>query len=406
MILAPSEQNVVVPRRRRLAWSRAPRPGHRRLLHVTASDISLALLLAPQLDAFADAGYDVYAASAAGEWAPRLAERGIVHVPLRHSTRAWSPVRDVLAFVELFRLFRRLRPDIVHTHNPKPGVYGRIAARLARVPAVVNTVHGLYALPSDRWAKRTAVYGLERLAATCSDVELVQGPEDLEVLASIGIPRSKLRRLGNGIDLARFDPAAVGPGVRDRIREEIGAGPDDVVCGVVARLVREKGIPEVVAAARILLDEPDVVVVVIGPREPDKADGVSDAEIDEAMSIGVRFLGLRHDVVDCLASMDVFILASHREGFPRSPMEAAAMGLPVVATDVRGCREVVDDGVTGLLVPVRSPEAIAAAVRSLARDPERRRAMGDAGRAKAASEFDDRRVIAISLEAYEAVLAG
>ncbi len=128
---------------------------HRPLvIHVTTTHMSLELLLGPQLEAFATAGYEVLGASAPGPYTAALAERGIRHLHLQHATRAMAPARDVLALVELARLFRRLRPAVVHTHNPKPGLYGRIAARLAGVPVVVNTVHGLYALPDDPPAKR------------------------------------------------------------------------------------------------------------------------------------------------------------------------------------------------------------------------------------------------------------
>src|SRR4029077_11405471 len=124
-----------------------------------------------------------------GPFVAGLTADGIVHHPLRHATRALAPGRALAAPAELFALFRRLRPDIVHTHNPKPGVYGRMAARAARVPLVVNTPHGLYAQPTARPARRLPVYALERVAAACSDVELVQNPEDLDTLARLRVPR-------------------------------------------------------------------------------------------------------------------------------------------------------------------------------------------------------------------------
>ena len=134
----------------------------RRVVHVTTTDISLALLLGPQLRAFAKAGMDVIGASAAGPWVDDLNEWGIRHEAVAHATRSVSITDDARALGELVRLFRRLRPDIVHTHNPKPGVYGRLAARLAGVPVVVNTVHGLYASPDDPLVRRFLVYGTER----------------------------------------------------------------------------------------------------------------------------------------------------------------------------------------------------------------------------------------------------
>lgn len=377
-----------------------------RLVHVTTSDMSLALLLGPQLRAFAQAGFEVFTASAPGPYVEQLRDWGVAHVPLRHATRSFAPHRDVRALAELRSTFLALRPDIVHTHNPKPGVYGRLAARAAGVPAVVNTVHGLYAQPGEPWRKRAVVYGMERLAAACSHAELVQNPEDLETLAAVGVPRTKLRLLGNGVDLARFDPSRTGGATRDAVRAELGVGSDEVVIGTVARLVWEKGFRELFGAAELVRQRhPETRFVVVGPTDPEKADAMSEADISRASEVGVRFLGLRHDVERLYTAMDVYVLASHREGFPRSAMEAAAMGLPVVATDIRGCREVVGPGVNGYLTPVGDAEALARAIGRLVADPDERHAMGRASRAKAVAEFDQQRVIDITLDTYDRLLA-
>jgi glycosyltransferase involved in cell wall biosynthesis len=150
---------------------------------------------------------------------------------------------------------------------------------------------------------------------------------------------------------------------------------------------------------------PNVRIAVIGNDEPEKADALSAEDRANAVVAGVRMLGGRSDVVRLYRGMDVFVLASYREGFPRSAMEAAAMGLPVVATDIRGCRQVVERDVTGLLVPPRDIAALAAAIASLAADAPRRKEMGAAAIAKAAREFDQRRCIEITLETYRRLLA-
>jgi glycosyltransferase involved in cell wall biosynthesis len=377
-----------------------------RLVHVTTTDISLVLLLGPQLAAFGDAGYEVVGVSAPGPYVARLEELGVQHVPLRNATRSVAPVKDVSALFELRALFKRLRPDIVHTHNPKPGIYGRLAAQMAGVPIIVNTVHGLYAQPDDSWARRSVVYGLERIAAKCSDAELLQNVEDLPVLRRLGIPDRKLHVLGNGIDLDHFDAGRVPPAARAALRAEWGVPDDAVVCGVVGRLVWEKGYREVVDAARRLrIDAPKVRIVVVGPRDTAKAEALTEADIAEAETLGnIHFVGERADVDACYAAFDLYALASYREGFPRSAMEAAAMGLPVVATDIRGCRQVVDDGRTGRLVPVRDAAALAGAIAALANDASGRRTMAVAARARAEHEFDQRRCIEITLDTYQSLL--
>ena len=375
------------------------------LVHLTTVDMSLALLLLPQLVAFRDAGYDVVGVSAPGPYVPMLEEHGIRHIALERSTRANDVRADLATAWEFYRLCRRLRPDIVHTHNPKPGIYGRIAARLARIAVVVNTVHGLYAQPDDPLPKRALVYSLERLASTCSQAELLQNPEDLPVMRRLRVPERKLYLLGNGVDLSRFDPEKHA-GARKQIRAELGIDDGEVVVGLVGRLVREKGYREVFEAARRLRTErPNLRFVIIGPTDLDKSDAITRAEIDRAAADAkVHFLGLRHDVERLYPAMDIYVLASHREGFPRSAMEAAAMGLPIIATDIRGCRQVVDHGVNGLLIRAGDASRLAVAVGELTDDPLRRGVMGQASRRKAIDEFDDRHQATVTLRVYKPLL--
>jgi glycosyltransferase involved in cell wall biosynthesis len=375
------------------------------VLHLTTVDMSLAFLLLPQLVAFKEAGYRVVGVSAPGPYVATLEEHGIEHVPLPRSTRARDLRADLATALDFFRICRRLRPDIVHTHNPKPGVYGRIGARLAGVSHVVNTVHGLYAQPTDGWRRRAIVYTLERVAASFSDAELLQNPEDLPVLRRLRVPAHKLHLLGNGVDLTRFDPQEHTISRRE-LRRELGIDDETVVVGLVGRLVREKGYPEVFDAARRLRrSHPHVRFLVAGPHDPDKADAVSEGELHRAADeAGVVFLGMRDDVERLYAGMDLYLLASHREGFPRAAMEAAAMALPVIATDIRGCRQVVDHERTGLLVPVRDVGGIVAAVERLAEDAGLRAQYGAAAHEKALAEFDDQQQIARTLALYDRLL--
>ncbi|GGI05330.1 glycosyltransferase family 4 protein [Egicoccus halophilus] len=376
-----------------------------RVVHLTTVDMSLVLLLLPQLVAFREAGYEVIGVSAPGPYVTQLEDAGIRHVALEGSTRSADVRADLVAAREFVRLCRRLRPDLVHTHNPKPGVYGRIGARLAGVPHVVNTVHGLYAQPDDAWRKRAVVYGLERAAATFSDAELLQNPEDLPVLRRLRTPARKLQVLGNGVDLARFDLDRLAP-QRAEVRRELGVGDNEVVVGLVGRLVAEKGYREVFEAARALRHtHPRVRFVVVGPTDTDKPDAITTDELAAvAAATGLRHLGARSDVERLYLAMDLYVLASHREGFPRSAMEAAAMGRPVIATDIRGCRQVVDHGTNGVLVPVRDPVALTAAIARLADEAILRASMGAASRRKAEREFDDRRQIRVTLDVYERLL--
>ena len=374
-----------------------------RVAHLTTVDMSLALLLGPQLDAVVEAGGEAIGVSASGPFVPDLERRGVRHLALASSTRGWDPAADLRAARELWQVLRRERPTVLHTHNPKPGVYGRVVGRLAGVPIVVNTVHGLYATEDDRWARRAVVYSLEALASRFSDAELVQNAEDVTTMQQLRLAaRRKIRLLGNGVDLERFQADLHTPDERRALRAEWGAGDETVVVGTVGRLVAEKGYPELFEAVASL----DMVrLVVVGGHDPDKADALDASLVDDAHRAGVTFLGHRTDVDRLLGAFDVFVLASHREGFPRAAMEAAAVGLPVVATDIRGCRQVVEHDVTGFLVPPRDATALREAIRGVAGDPVRRREMGQAAAAKARREFDEREVVGRVMDCYRRVAA-
>jgi glycosyltransferase involved in cell wall biosynthesis len=385
--------------------SRARRNGRPLVVaHVTTVDMSLRFLLLAQLRAVRDSGGVAIGISAPGPWVADLEAEGIRHVPIPTSTRSMNVVADMQAARELWRIVRREQVDVLHTHNPKPGVYGRVVGRAAGVPIVVNTVHGLYATEDDPVAKRSVVYGLEGIAARCSDAELFQNPEDLALARRLHLTRHA-QLLGNGVDLGRFDPARFAPDARHAARADLGVTDDNtVVIGAVGRLVAEKGYPELLEAAAGL--PPDrVVLVIAGTDDPEKPDTLARSVVAAARADGVRMLGHRSDVERLYAAMDVFVLASHREGFPRAAMEAAAMGLPVVATDIRGCRQVVVDGVTGVLVPVGDPGALRDALAALVDDPVLRRGLGRAGRARALTHFDERDVVRTVLDAYAGVAA-
>jgi glycosyltransferase involved in cell wall biosynthesis len=221
----------------------------------------------------------------------------------------------------------------------------------------------------------------------------------------LGIPEDKLVLLGNGVELERFRPEVTAQ-QRRRARADLGIRGDVVVVGTVARLVWQKGYRELFAAAELLRDRcPNVLFVVVGGTDPDKSDAIGPEEREDASRRGrIVFAGGREKMEDVYQAFDMFVLPSHREGFPRSAMEAAASGIPVIATDIRGCRQAVSHGVSGFLVPLKDPPRLAGAIEDLAADAELRHRMGAAGRRKAESEFDDRAVVAKTLRAYERVL--
>ncbi|HHX46293.1 MAG TPA: glycosyltransferase family 4 protein, partial [Brevibacterium sp.] len=301
--------------------------------------------------------------------------------------------QDLSAFVALWRTLRSLDLDVLHTHNPKTGVMGRIAGRLAGVPVVANTCHGLWATPEDSWTKRAFVYGLEGLAARLSHYELFQNAQD-ERTMRWALRRGRHRVVGNGVDLERFrfDPEG-----RVRLRRGWGVGDDTILVGTVGRRVREKGLNEYAAVATALSDRARFVWV--GPQ--DETDSIAG----ESRRDAVQFIAEQSDMPAVYSAFDIFVLASYREGFSRASMEAAACGRPMVLTDIRGCRELGQHGEHLLLAPPHDGPALADAVTTLLDDPVQRSRLGQAARTRASARFDQRVVAATSLETYAFVMA-
>ena len=321
-------------------------------------------------------------------------------------TRRMTPFADVMALWLLFRVMRRERFDIVHTHTPKAGLLGQLAARLAGVPVVVNTLHGFYFHDdTGRWSRRFYI-AMEKVAARCSDAILSQNREDIETALSERIAtRDQLVWLGNGIDLTRFNPNQVRADSLGALREELALG-DGPIVGFVGRLVEEKGLLDLLeAACTVVARFPRTTLLIVGPYDDDKADALGP-EIAGRFGLQdhCRFTGLRHDMPEMYALMDLLVLPSHREGFPRAPMEASAMGVPCVVTDIRGCRETVEHEVNGLLYPSGDAEALADAVIDLLADADRRRTFGLAGKRLAHERFDERKVFARVLAEYDRLL--
>jgi glycosyltransferase involved in cell wall biosynthesis len=373
---------------------------------VTTVDLSLRYLLLNQLERIRNEGYDVVGVSAAGPDVAEVESRGIPHfaVPM---TRRFTPFADLRALVALTRLMRRERFDVVHTHTPKAGLLGQLAARLSGVPVVVNTLHGFYFHEGTKPIPRRFYIWMERIAAKCSDTILSQNKEDMATAMEEGIAGPELLRwLGNGIDIARFDRTRFSDATLSALRRDVGLDEGASVVGFVGRLVQEKGILDLLEAARtVSAAVPSVQFLIIGPYDEEKPDALRP---DVAERYGVadrcRFLGMRHDMPELYALMDVLVLPSYREGFPRAPMEASAMGVPAVVTDIRGCREAVEHGENGLLFPVGDADALASAVIELVKDDDRRSRMGAIGRKMAEERFDEQKVFERVLREYERLL--
>ncbi|MEM7435947.1 MAG: glycosyltransferase family 4 protein [Myxococcota bacterium] len=380
--------------------------GKPRVAHVTTVDLSLRYLLLNQLQRIQNEGYEVCGISADGPDVSVVEAAGIPHfaVPM---TRRFTPIADLRALVSLIRVMRREKFDLVHTHTPKAGLLGQLAARFAGVPAVANTLHGFYFHDDTKPVPRRFYIWMERIAASCSDIILSQNREDMTTAVAERIaPPDRLKWLGNGIDLTRFDRRRLSEDALDALRAEIDIDATSPVIGFVGRLVEEKGILDLLEAAkRIVRDAPTAQFLIVGPYDEEKPDAIRPDIADRyGIANRCRFVGMRNDMPELYALMDVLVLPSYREGFPRAPMEASAMGVPAVVTDIRGCREAVDDGANGLRFPVGDTKALAMAVLRLIEDDTKRDEMGKAARRIAEDRFDEQKVFDRVLGEYERLL--
>jgi glycosyltransferase involved in cell wall biosynthesis len=355
------------------------------------------------MEGMLQAGYEVYGISSDGPECEKVRARGIRVVPVEILRRI-HPVHDYRVVRELVGLFRKLRLDILHTHTPKAAFLGQVAARLAGIPIRINTVHGLYYHAFEKGLKRSLYRTLELQTCRIATHVLSQSEEDATALVKEArFPSRKVEWLGNGIDLARFDPDRFNPDQRRHIRRELGVPEGVPVVGIIARMVQEKGLLDLFAAVAKLRERiPDLWLVHVGFCDFSRSGGLGP---EVAKEYGIYdqsvFCGQRNDVERILATMDVYCLPSYREGYPRSVLEANAMALPAVVTDIRGCREAVIDGFNGLLVPAKEPELLSKALARILENDELRASLAGNARRRAVEAFDEQRVVAKVLEVYE-----
>ena len=314
------------------------------------------------------------------------------------------------SYLRLSAWLRDERFDIVHVHTPIAAIIGRLAAWRRGVPIRIYTAHGFYFHENMPPLKRRAHIALEQFGALFHHYLFTQSDEDRQEAIRLGIARTdRVRTIGNGVDIGRFDPNRFSPADRLALRASLGIAPEARVLAIIGRLVREKGYFELFrASAELARRFSNFRLLVIGAAlESDYDNSTSQlhALIDE---LGIRerivFTGQRTDVPELLNASDVFTLPSYREGMPRSVIEGMAMALPCVVTNIRGCREEVVEGKTGYIVPVRDAVALAARCGDLLADLPRAREMGRAGRERAVEEFSEEAVFGRQLEIYEMLL--
>ena len=302
---------------------------------------------------------------------------------------------DIYTIFYLTHLFRFLKPDIVHTFDTKPGVLGRFAAKLVGVPVIIGTLPGLGVLYTDNSLltrlKRGIYQPLQKLACRISDLTIFQNEDDLEQFIKAKIVQREKSQIifGSGVNTRFFDPETITSQQHKNIRDEFGVPSSGLLITMITRLIRSKGVKEFSNAAKLIkIKYPNVIFILVGWRDEESKDCLTN---DELLSINnhIFWTGVRSDIVTILAASDVFVLPSYyREGIPRVLLEAASMKLPIITTNSTGCREVVENGKNGILIPVRNVEALADAMATLVRNKKLREKFGLESRNRAMARFD------------------
>lgn len=370
-----------------------------KVLEICAVSFTVKNFLLPLIDRLITERYEVHTLCSDGPEILDLERKGYI-IKRVHITRRISPLSHIFALIRMTLYMRKERFDVVHVHTPIAAVLGRIAARLAGVPIILYTAHGFYfhdAMPA--W-KRKIIMWLEKIMGQYfSDFIFTQSAEDAKIAITekISTP-GKVLHINNGIDVCKFNPS-LQQDFRLSRREEFGFNDKDKVIVFVGRLVKEKGIIDLVKAFHTIADTDDTAkLLIIGDNTADERDLQTKEELQKLTgSPNVRekiiFAGYRHDLHELLTAVDLLVLPSYREGMPRSIIEAMAMAKPVVATNIRGCREEVVDGVTGFLVPVNNPDRLAKAILTILKDEKMAKDMGETARQRVLSEFDEKLVL-------------
>lgn len=371
----------------------------RRILYVVNTPEFFLSHRLPLALAAREAGFEVHVATGPGAAVPEIASRGLRHHAFPLSRNGKNPLAELTSLWRLYRLMRRLQPDLVHLVTIKPVLYGGLAARLARVPGVVAAVSGLGSVFVSQGLGarmiRLGVVRLYRLALGHPELRVIfQNPDDRAMLICEGAVRPARAVLirGSGVALENYPV------------QPLPAGVPVVV--FAARLLREKGVLEFVEAARRLKARGIAARFwLVGAPDPGNPSSVSEADVRAWQAEGVvEPLGYRADVAEIFAGSNMVVLPSYREGLPKVLIEAAACARAVVTTDVPGCRDAIEAERTGLLVPVRDASALADAIQRLLESPDLCRQMGEAGRMLAERTFTIEQVIDAHLAVYRQVL--
>jgi glycosyltransferase involved in cell wall biosynthesis len=376
----------------------------KKILQVCAIDTSVEALLKPLIKKSLKEGYIVHnACSNTGKF-KMLKEQGLcmVEIKIERKINLFSNIKSI---IELTKLIKKENYDIVHVHTPIAALLGRIAAKLAGTKNIIYTAHGFYFHDEMPNMQYKLFYNIEKYAARFfTDWLLLQSKEDYEIsINNKFLKNDRIMHLSNGVDLInKFNPSKVNLNFINELKCNLKIKENDVVFSFIGRLVKEKGVFELIEAFSMLeRNYQNVKLILIGDFLDSERDQDSYLKIKDLMkSPNILHLGYRKEIPELISLSDVFVLPSYREGLPRSIIEAMGMEKPIIATNIRGCREEVIDGKNGYLVEKESVLSLYKAMKRLFQDEKKRIDFGKASRKIAEQDFNEDIVLKKQIELF------
>jgi len=377
-----------------------------KIVQVSAVDSTMNKLLRELNDQIIKAGHELICVCSDGPNVEEMRKRNYDVRPV-HIERSIKPLSNLKSIWEMFKLLRKEKPDIVHVHTPVAALLGRIAAKFARVPNIIYTAHGFYFHENMSRRKYKFFFTIEKIAAKLfTDYIFTQSQEDGKLAIDKGfLPKGKITVISNGVDVkGKFNPENIKDEKVSKLREELNINEEDKVITFVGRLVKEKGIFELLEAIKRIEKNNCKLLIIGGASATTERDQVTNEKLEKYHTLeNVIFTGHRKDIPELLYLTDVFCLPSYREGMPRSIIEAMAMECAIVATNIRGSREEVDSNVNGLLVPVKSADALSKSLNDVISDEEKLIKYKLNSRMKAESQYDEDVVVKKQLNLFSKI---
>lgn len=379
-----------------------------KIVQITAIDASMNNMLNLLNERIQDNGYEVHCICSPGDGINKILEKGYTFHPVKIERRI-SPLSNLKSIYKMYKILKRIKPEIVHVHTPIAAVLGRVAAKLAGVKTIIYTAHGFYFHEgmSDKEYKR--FFNIEKfMGRYFTDYLFTQSKEDYEVAKSHKFLRneSNYLHISNGIDVEERFNVETHELSGEGIRKKYDIQETDLLISFAGRLVKEKGILDLIDVFNHFKDFKDIKFIVLG----EVADTERDQSIKKTIEVAqhkltnVIFTGNVSNIENFLYSSDIFILPSYREGMPRSIIEAMAMKNAIIATNIRGSREEVDSGVNGFLINVNDPNSIIYEVKKLYNDRELLEKMKKSASEKANNEYDEEKVVLKQLDIFSEII--